>query len=125
VSREASTSGRKLAEGSTSLPQGTRSPSDWLASATPEVERAFLDQLSGAAASRHLVEKPLEAAATGDVLLFRMRAQGVAKHLGIQSETGATPRFVHAYSGHGVVEGSLAPSWSRRIVARFAFPKGI
>jgi phage terminase large subunit-like protein len=46
VSREASTSGRKLADDSTSLPQGTRSPSDWLASATPEVERAFLDQLS-------------------------------------------------------------------------------
>ena len=39
------------------------------------------------AAARHLVAKPLEEAAAGDVILFRMREGSVAKHLGVQSET--------------------------------------
>jgi NlpC/P60 family putative phage cell wall peptidase len=75
-----------------------------------------------AAALRHLRAKPLQAAAGGDVILFRMRARGVAKHLGIQTSTGPAPRFIHAYSGHGVVESPLSAPWQRRIVARFAFP---
>lgn len=58
-------------------------------------------------------------AASGQVLLFRMRAGSVAKHLGIQTETGPAARFVHAYSGHGVVESPLTRPWARRIVARF------
>ena len=77
------------------------------------------------AAERHLPAKPLSAAAPGDVLLFRMRENGVAKHLGLQTETGAHPRFIHAYSGHGVVESTLTPPWARRIVARFAFPEKV
>ena len=75
------------------------------------------------AAPRHLVAKPLSAATPGDVLLFRMRESGVAKHLGLQAEVGTTPSFIHAYSGHGVVESALTPPWRRRIVARFAFPE--
>ena len=75
------------------------------------------------AARRHLVAKPLSAATPGDVLLFRMRESGVAKHLGLQAEVGTTPSFIHAYSGHGVVESALTPPWRRRIVARFAFPE--
>lgn len=55
----------------------------------------------------------------GDVLLFRMRAGHVAKHLGILTRDGAEARFVHAYSGHGVVESPLSAPWARRIVARF------
>jgi hypothetical protein len=47
----------------------------------------------------------------------------VAKHLGILTEAGAAPRFIHAYSGHGVVENSLSAPWRRRIVAAFAFPE--
>lgn len=58
----------------------------------------------------------------GDVLLFRMHRGAVAKHLGILSQ-GYPARFIHAYSGHGVVESALAPAWSRRIVARFRFPE--
>ena len=77
------------------------------------------------AATLHLIEKPLDAAAPGDVLLFRMRAQSVAKHLGIQSEINAQAAFVHSYSGHGVVESALTAPWSRRIVARFRFPERI
>lgn len=76
------------------------------------------------AAGRWLKAVPLVQANCGDVLLFRMREGGMAKHLGIQSETGALPRFIHAYSGHGVVESPLSGPWQRRIVARFAFPEG-
>lgn len=55
----------------------------------------------------------------GDVLLFRMRKNAVAKHLGIQS---GADRFIHAMSGQGVVESALTPAWRARIVARFSFP---
>jgi len=60
--------------------------------------------------------------AVGDVLVFRMRVQGVAKHLGIVSDGGASPRFIHAYSGHGVVDVALTAPWQRRIAARLTFP---
>ena len=52
-----------------------------------------------------------------------MRAGAVAKHLGVQAQTGAQASFIHAYSGHGVVESPLSTPWRRRIVARFTFPE--
>ena len=56
----------------------------------------------------------------GDVLLFRMRRQSVAKHLGIA--TGVNPAtFIHAYAGHGVVESPLSEPWRNRVVAHFTF----
>lgn len=61
----------------------------------------------------------------GDVLLFRMRDGAVAKHLGILSVPGAEARFIHAYSGHGVVESALSAPWRRKIAARFRFPEGV
>jgi NlpC/P60 family putative phage cell wall peptidase len=76
------------------------------------------------AAERWLQPKLLADSAAGDVLLFRMRDGSIAKHLGIQSEIGATPRFVHSYTGHGVIESPLSQPWQRRITARFAFPEG-
>jgi NlpC/P60 family putative phage cell wall peptidase len=76
------------------------------------------------AAMRWLLPKNLSDAQPGDVLLFRMRDRGIAKHLGIQSRCGTSPRFIHAYSGHHVVESSLTEPWARRIAARFAFPEG-
>ena len=75
-----------------------------------------------AAANRHLTEKDPGRFGPGDVLLFRMRDQGVAKHLGIVSDVGHVPRFIHAYSGHGVVENALSEPWLRRVVACFEFP---
>lgn len=74
------------------------------------------------AARARLVEKPLAAAAPGDILLFRMRSGAVAKHLGIQGVVGPAPTFIHSYQGHGVVESPLSAPWARRVVARFAFP---
>jgi NlpC/P60 family putative phage cell wall peptidase len=76
------------------------------------------------AAQRWLREKPLLSAAVGDVILFRMREGSIAKHLGLQSEIGSHPRFIHAYTGQGVIESSLSIPWERRIAARFAFPEG-
>ncbi|MFB9149621.1 NlpC/P60 family protein [Roseovarius ramblicola] len=76
-----------------------------------------------AAALRHLRVRPVTAETPGDVILFRMRAGAVAKHLGIVTRAGRRARFVHAYSGHGVVESALSAPWRRRIVARFAFPE--
>lgn len=75
------------------------------------------------AAERHLRPKSLADEAVGDVLLFRMRDGSVAKHLGLQSGLGSAAAFVHAYSGHGVIESALSAPWRRRIAARFAFPK--
>lgn len=75
------------------------------------------------AACAHLIAKPLDQAAMGDVLLFRMRFGAVAKHLGIQGNVGSEPSFIHAYSGHGVLESPLSAPWQRRIVARFEFPE--
>lgn len=78
------------------------------------------------AALRHLRAKPLAAAMPGDILLFRMRENAVAKHIGIQADvatkTGAGASFIHAYSGHGVIESALGPQWAKRIVARFTLP---
>ncbi len=89
---------------------------DW---AEPEKEEVLWS-----AAAQHLVACPRSSAPQpGDVLLFRMRRRSVAKHLGILTEGGPAPRFVHAYSGHGVVESPLSTPWHRRVVARFQFPK--
>jgi len=82
------------------------------------------DEVLWGAAARHLLAVPSGAEdRPGVVVLFRMRAGGVAKHLGILSRVSARGAwFIHAYSGHGVVESALSAPWSRRVVARFTFP---
>lgn len=93
---------------------------------TPDWSEASGEEtlLAGAAALLQPVAPQAEAA--GDVIVFRMRARAVAKHLGILAATGtpsgAGASFIHAYSGHGVVESPLTPPWARRIVAYFRFP---
>lgn len=89
---------------------------DW---AEPSRHEALLE-----AANRWLVPKANAEAMPGDVLLFRMRDGSVAKHLGVQSAVGSYPRFIHSYTGHGVIESPLSLPWQRRVVARFAFPEG-
>lgn len=86
---------------------------------------ASRDETLWRAAERHLIAIPAAAAQMpGEVLLFRMRAGAVAKHLGIVAKAGCRPTFIHAYSGHGVVESPLSTPWQRRIAARFRFPEG-
>ena len=57
----------------------------------------------------------------GEVILFRIRAGGPAKHLGLVSASEPA-RFIHAYPRHGVVESALSAPWARRAVAAFEFP---
>lgn len=88
---------------------------DW---AEPQGEEVLL-----AAALRHLSRiDAAEALAPGQLLLFRMRDRSIAKHVGIVGREEPQPTFVHAYSGHGVVESSLSEPWLRRVSARFRFP---
>lgn len=82
-----------------------------------------------AAAARHLVPVSVVTGGApgtpGEVLLFRMRDGGIAKHLGIAGDiTPGRETFIHAYTGHGVIESPLSQPWRRRIAARFAFPEG-
>ena len=80
-------------------------------------------EVIAAAAARHLRRRPRgEPGAAGDLLLFRMRERGIAKHLGIAAEGPGGATFIHAMSGHGVVESPLSGPWSRRVAARFVFP---
>ncbi len=99
--------------------------------AEPEVVPAYTEDWSEPegverlwqAALRHLRSAdPRSAVRHGEVLLFRMRAGSVAKHLGLAAESGGRNTFIHAYSGHGVVESPLSAPWARRVVARFEFP---
>lgn len=75
------------------------------------------------AALRHMLpvsaKDPIE---VGQVLLFRMRDGAVAKHLGLMSAVGDNAKFIHSFSGYGVLESPLSLPWARRIAARFAFP---
>ena len=90
---------------------------------TPDWSEPQREERLFEAAKRHLTEKPIEDMASGDVLLFRMRGRGVAKHLGILGDAGETPTFIHAYSGHSVVENALTLPWRRRVAACFSFPE--
>jgi len=71
------------------------------------------------AARRHLIEIKLDAAAPGDVLLFRMDARSPAKHCAILDEDA---RIIHAYWGRAVVRSRLAPWWRARLAGAFQFP---
>ena len=79
------------------------------------------DELLWSAAARHLSPVQRDCPGSGDIILFRMRRGAVAKHLGIAADVGDTPTFIHAYTGHGVVESPLSEPWRRRIVAQFVY----
>lgn len=91
---------------------------------TPDWSEPQGDEILMRAALRHMTPLSDAPLASGQVLLFRMRKGSVAKHLGIVAQAGETPAFIHAYSGHGVVQSPLSAPWRRRIAARFAFLEG-
>lgn len=77
------------------------------------------------AMARHMREAAPDAAESGDILLFRLRRGGPAKHLGIlAADPAGAATVIHAYSGHGVVESALCDAWRRRLVAAFRMPTG-
>jgi NlpC/P60 family putative phage cell wall peptidase len=81
------------------------------------------DEALMCAADIHLIKKPDLSLSVGDVILFRIRQSSIAKHLGIVSAIGEAPRFIHAYSGLGVVENHLSAPWAKRIAAVYCFPE--
>jgi NlpC/P60 family putative phage cell wall peptidase len=92
---------------------------------TADWSEAAHEERLWAGACRHLcIIEGAPAFQPGEVFLFRMRSGAVAKHLGICGAAGPNPTFIHAYTGHGVVESPLSAPWQRRIVARFHFPEG-
>ncbi len=91
---------------------------------TPDWDEPQGAEVLWAAARRHLRPVDEQVMAPGQVLLFRMREDAVAKHLGVVSAVGAHPRFIHAYTRHGVLESPLSDPWVRRIAARFEFERG-
>lgn len=77
------------------------------------------------AMQQHFTPAKTDSPEMGQVLLFRMRAGAAAKHIGICGPAGPQQSFIHAYSGHGVIESALSAPWRRRIAARFEFPKEV
>ena len=73
------------------------------------------------AARRHLIEIPRTDARPGDVLVFRWRGSGVAKHTGVMAHPLT---MIHAMEGAPVTEVALSRWWRRHLAAAFAFPDG-
>lgn len=91
---------------------------------TPDWSDASREEVLWAAAQRHLIEKSPSSMAPGDVLLFRMKQGRIAKHVGILACPMPEPTFIHAYTGHAVVESALSRPWQKAVVACFSFPSG-
>lgn len=72
------------------------------------------------AARRHLIEIDVSNALPGDILIFRLRAELVAKHVGLKVSPNS---MIHAVEGMSAAEVALTPWWRRRIAAAFAFPR--
>lgn len=70
------------------------------------------------AAANHLI--PVTDMGPGDVLVFRMMPNAVAKHCGFYA---ANDDLIHAYQSVGSVQRhSLTDFWKKRIVGVFRFP---
>jgi NlpC/P60 family putative phage cell wall peptidase len=94
----------------------------------PEAMPAYTRDWGNATGSEMLLEAgcrhlkrldATDATQPGDVLVFRMRDAGAAKHAGILV---GPAQLIHAQEGLGVVEIALSRWWRRRIVAAFSFP---
>lgn len=72
-----------------------------------------------AAAMRHLIPKHKSERAPGDVLVFRMRPDAIAKHAAVLT---TTTTMVHAMEDRIAAEVSLSAWWQRRLAAVFSFP---
>ena len=71
-------------------------------------------------ARRMMIELPVADAASGTLILFRMRPGAIAKHVGILT---APNRFIHAYERLGVIAEPMTSAWRRRIAFAFLFPR--
>ena len=75
------------------------------------------------AARAFLMEVPVGTAEPGALILFRMVANGPAKHCGILvSGPDDQPALIHARETTGVTREPFTQPWRRRAVAAFLFP---
>lgn len=82
-----------------------------------------LHETMAEAAGRHMLPIGCDDAEAGDIILFRMRQGGPAKHVAILSNAmKGSERMIHAWSGHRVVETSLGRWWQKRAAYAFRFP---
>jgi NlpC/P60 family putative phage cell wall peptidase len=86
---------------------------------TPDWAEAGGEETLAEAARRHLDEIAIDAAAPGDVVLFRWRAGLPAKHAGVLIEPD---RFVHAHQGAAVSTAAYSRWWRERAAFAFRFP---
>lgn len=96
---------------------------------SPDWAQTGGEEILLAALRRWMVEIAPEAAAVGDVLVFRMAGGAPARHCGVLSRGGLTrgageARMIHAYWGRAVVESWLGSWWRARVAAAFAWPCG-
>ena len=77
------------------------------------------DEALLSAARRNMTERGGKEFEPGDVLVFRVAANGPAKHCGIVSSPS---QFIHAYAGRTVVESWLNRWWKTRLAGVFIFP---
>ena len=71
------------------------------------------------AAARVMIRIDPDEAGAGAVVLFRMRAATIVKHVGILTSADS---FIHSYERLGVIEEPLTTAWQRRIAFAFLFP---
>ncbi|MCT2538539.1 peptidase [Sedimentimonas flavescens] len=88
---------------------------------TPDWSEPSRDERILISARTHMIEGH-GAMVPGQVLVFRMRDGAVAKHVGLMSAGRERAAFIHAYTGHGVIESPFSTPWRRRVVAHFDFP---
>ena len=76
-------------------------------------------------ARRHMQPVRLGEAREGDVIVFRVQPQAVAKHVAILTTPfAAVPtRMIHALSRDQVRDVAVTDGWRRRAVASFRFPR--
>jgi NlpC/P60 family putative phage cell wall peptidase len=86
---------------------------------TPDWAEASGEETLAKAARRHLEEIAIDAAAPGDVVLFRWKQGLPAKHAGVLIEPS---RFVHAHQGAAVSAAAYSRWWRERAAYAFRFP---
>lgn len=86
---------------------------------TPDWAEALGQDTLLEAAQRHMTERAIGEARSGDLILFRMGLGTPAKHAAIMS---GQDTIIHAYWGRSVCETRLVPWWRRRMAAVFEFP---
>ncbi len=69
---------------------------------------------------QYLHQKPVAEADVGDVLLFRLKPDGFARHAAILS---GPDQMIHAWERSPVCEVSLGRFWRKRLVNVFTFPE--